>query len=480
MAPLEQGPLAELSHEVLANANVDESMFMLLDYNAEALNWRLALIDSAQESIDMQYFIWEDNECGRLLLRRLLDAIDRGVRVRILVDDFALRATDRGLATLARHPGLEIRLFNPKLVRRGVVGPLVEMALYFRELNRRMHNKVMLIDGQWAILGGRNIGNPYFGFSKKYNFKDLDVLVTGPVLNEIQYSFQKYWTSQPAYPVDAMRMTITDEQLSERVNEFRQDFRQDQKIFEGSSIRIESSDWQDYWHMVRTKAVPGYAVFITDKPRVKGNRGKRLMDSIYEFSELVEHEAVYVTPYFIPPKGSIKEIESAVDSGVKIYMLTASAGANNHTVAHSHYRKYRRQLLKARLSLYEFDHDPSDKVREMVDTSPIEAKFVALHIKAFIHDRQRLMLGSLNLDPRAMVINTENAILIDSPQLADQLATIVLRMTEPGNAWELMLNEYDGIRWKSGDETRRTQPTRSLIQRSADWFYRLLPIEGQL
>ena len=277
-----------------------------------------------------------------------------------------------------------------------------------------------------------------------------------------------------------MPIKVTDEEVADSVREFRNELKQDQAIFEESPIRIGSADWQDYWDIVRANAVPGYASFVTDKPRVKGDRGKRLMDSIYEISELVEHEAIYVTPYFIPPKGSIGEIKSAIASGIKMYMLTASAGANNHTVAHSRYRKYRRKLLKSGLSLYEFSHDPSDEVRELVDTLPVEAEFVALHIKAFIHDRRRLMLGTLNLDPRAMVINTENAILIDSPPLADQLATIILRMTEPGNAWELTLNEYDGIRWKSGDATRRTQPTRSLGQRSADWFYRLLPIEGQL
>jgi putative cardiolipin synthase len=165
---------------------------MLLIRNDDTLNWRLALIDHAVSSIDAQYFIWEDNETARLLLDRLIKAADRGVRIRLLVDDLPLVAKDRDIAALSNHPYFDIKIFNPGSVRDSTLGAIGEFLLYFRELNRRMHNKLFVVDNQMAIIGGRNIGNPYFGLSKKYNFRDLDVLVAGAVVEELSEAFDEY------------------------------------------------------------------------------------------------------------------------------------------------------------------------------------------------------------------------------------------------------------------------------------------------
>ncbi len=192
LPPVETGILSEVSSRIKEQYGRDQSGFLLLSKNRDALNWRLALIDHAISSIDAQYFIWQDDETGNLLLDRLLKAADRGVRVRLLVDNFALQATNRDLALLSHHPFIQLKIFNPGSLRESSIGATGEFFLYFNELNRRMHNKLFLVDGHIAIVGGRNIGNPYFGLSKTYNFRDLDVMAAGAVSQELSQAFDEY------------------------------------------------------------------------------------------------------------------------------------------------------------------------------------------------------------------------------------------------------------------------------------------------
>lgn len=185
MPPATSGTLAEVSLKVSRIYAPGQSGFLLLEHNNEALKWRLALIDHATVSIDAQYFIWQDDAVGKLLFDRLLKAADLGVRVRLLVDDLIFTHKDRNIAAICQHPNFDIKIFNPGRVRDSTLGAIGEFLLYFKELNRRMHNKLFVVDNRLAIVGGRNIGNEYFGLSKKYNFRDLDVLVIGPVVEEI-------------------------------------------------------------------------------------------------------------------------------------------------------------------------------------------------------------------------------------------------------------------------------------------------------
>ena len=480
LPPSESGLLAESGAAVLGATAAEESAFLLLDSNADALFWRLALIDHATTSIELKYFIWENDETGRLLLERLMAATERGVRVRLLVDDFPIQGSDRRLGMLARAPNFHLRVFNPGYIRRGVIGPAMEMVVYFRELNRRMHNKLMIVDGHWAIVGGRNIGNPYFGLSEKYNFRDLDLLVTGPVLADLSDAFDEYWNSGPAYPGEAMGGRMRAWHRDRMARRFEQRVVSDRALLAQSPFPLERKDWQEVFAALPSKMVRGTAEYLHDPPVVGGDRSDRLLYTLPDIGQRAQSEVLIVTPYLIPPRRLRNSIAGAVERGAEVRILTASMAANNHTVAHSHYKKYRRPLLETGTRLFEFHHQPRMPVRLLSDTAPVRSKFVALHIKAVVEDRRRVYLGSLNLDPRAMEINTENIMVIDSPALATLLAAKIEAMLEPGNAWEVEMTESDRLEWRSGPLVETRQPARNSWQRVADFFFRLLPIEGLL
>ena len=197
-------------------------------------------------------------------------------------------------------------------------------------------------------------------------------------------------------------------------------------------------------------------------------------------AEPSHEELVMVSPYLIPVKGFLEGLKRLEDEGVNVKMLTGSMGANNHTIAHSHYKKYRRRILNAGSELFEFRHDPSAVMLEKSDVPPVQSKFVCLHVKAFVGDRRRCFIGSLNLDPRAIKLNTENGLYIESPLLAMELAREFELMMAPENAWRVFLNEEDKLRWESSAGTVSSQPARSFGQRISDFFFRLVPIEKQL
>lgn len=474
------GILADVSSRVRANMKPENSAFVLMEDNAEALQWRLALIDHATDSIDLQYYIWSNDESGRLLLHRIVQAAERGVRVRILVDDFPIRGTNAGATAISRIPNLSARYYNPGRFRSGTIGPLVEMAVNFRELNRRMHNKLMIVDGTWAIVGGRNIGNPYFGLSEKYNFQDLEVLTTGAILPHLKNAYDEYWNSPPAYPAEAMNRGVSDENVEEAWDGYIAKLKHDRDSFANCPVPVYQRNWEDILNSLPANMISGRARYVQDKPVTKGKSIRHLRDSLDAFGPRPEKEKIIVTPYLIPSRDLIESWRQETSEGIDVIVITASMAANNQTIAHSHYKKFRRWILRCGVDLHEFNHQPEIGQRKLADTPPIEAGFVALHTKAAVIDRKHVFLGSLNMDPRAVEINTENVIWIESPALAEEMHDVTDRMLQPQNSWKLYLNDMGALRWRSGEKIRIRQPARSGGQRVMDFFYRSLPIEGQL
>jgi putative cardiolipin synthase len=223
----------------------------------------------------------------------------------------------------------------------------------------------------------------------------------------------------------------------------------------------------------------GEAHFIQDEPVTYGGEEYRLQDMLRYLSEPSHEELIMVTPYLIPG-GLLERMNELAAEGVQIKIITGSMGANNHTAAHSHYKKYRRRVLATGAELYEFRHDPSPAIRDISDVPPVHSDFISLHVKALVGDRKRCFVGSVNLDPRALEINTENGLYIESPGLCGQLAEQFDAMMSPENAWHVYLNENNQLRWESSSETVSIQPARSFGQRIADFFFRLMPIESQL
>lgn len=478
--PASKGVLAQTANQFSQKHSNGESGFLILSANKEAFMWRLAMIDEATQSIDAQYFIFQNDEAGILLFDRLLKAADRGVRVRLLVDDIALAAKDRNLAAITRHPNFDIKIFNPRNVRYSLLGltATTEFLINFKELNRRMHNKLMIVDGQFAIVGGRNIGNEYFGLGKKYNFRDLDVLVTGSVLYQLSSAFDIYWNLDFAYPAGLMseKATLEDlERLRQRGEIF---FHENQDLL--SSYPLERIDWQEKFDNLAESLLSGRAYFLQDKPVPIGEEKYRLKDMLRFIATPAENEITIVTPYFIPTMDLSENLQKAKSRGVKVSIVTASMGANNHTVAHSHYKKYRRKILETGAELYEVKHDLKPEMKKISDVPPVQAKFISLHIKSIVGDRDRCFIGSLNLDPRALVLNTENGLYIESAELCGELADQFDELKQSDNSWRVSINDDNGLEWQSSTGTVRIQPARSFGQRISDFFFRFLPIESQL
>jgi putative cardiolipin synthase len=478
LAPAASGVLAEVSNEFANTHELGQSGFMMLQPNDEALKWRLALIDHAVKSIDAQYFIWQSDETGRLLFDRLLKAADRGVRVRLLVDDLVFAPTDRAIAAICRHQNFDIKIFNPGRVRDSTLGGLGEFLLYFRELNRRMHNKLFVVDNRIAIVGGRNIGNEYFGLSKKYNFRDLDVLVIGSVIEELSHAFDEYWNVKLSYPGSAMSSEASDADL-QAIRENNADYLvSHQNIL--ASYPLKPRRWDKDLLELPGRLKIGEAHFLQDKPVSFGGETHRMADMLIYLAEPSHQELIMVTPYLIPVKGFLEDLTLLSSEGVKVKIVTGSMGANNHTAAHSHYKKYRRRILATGAKLYEFRHDPSSAMRDISDVPPVQANFISLHIKALAGDRQRCFVGSLNLDPRAIEINTENGLYIQSQGLCGELAAQFDILMAPENAWRVSVDNSDQLRWESSAGSVSIQPARSFWQRIADFFFRLIPMESQL
>lgn len=480
-APSTEGALFDASQAVMNGAGEDESAFLLIPNNENALRWRLALIDHAQQSIDLQVFIWSNDESGRLMLERLMVAAERGVQIRLLVDDMPKDWSDDGIALVARIPNIQLRRFNPGRVRKGAISRLFQMGTQFKALNRRMHNKQMVVDGQWGMLGGRNIGNPYFGLAKKYNNRDLDLLITGAILPQMAQDFDEYWNADAAYPGEAMSDKLSDKKIKKMKERFDEDVLEDRTLFVQTRIPVEPTDWRAELSTLPDRMVRGVAQLMQDSPEVKGDRGVRLVDQIDQAAPEINYRSCVITPYMIPTKDQLADMEQTIkEENRDVRILVPAMESNNHTMAHSHYKKYRKRILKAGAELYEFRAQPSEELRAFSDTSPVRADFISLHTKAFALDDHWVLIGSLNIDPRSIQINTEHMLLIDSPALATQLLTDFEVMIAPENSWAVTLNEKGKLRWTSSDGVRKRQPARGFGQRCSDFFWRLMPVESQL
>ena len=454
----------------------DEVSYFHLIENAEsALRWRLAMFDSAQSSIDMQTFMWEDDRVGALLFDRVLRAAERGVKVRVLIDDVWLKSNEALLASYERSPNISIRLYNPSRVRSPAIGRGLYFLTHYSSMNHRLHSKVLIADGVWSLSGGRNVGDKYFGLSDKYNFRDLDVLSTGGVVSEMRQEFDLFWNSAYVYPARYLQPKVDASELAESTREIRRLIQDDAEL---KHLPPYPFLWDKQAAGLRSKMVPGKAIFIADVP---GGRDRVMEEYLSKHLYKAANEVVIVTPYFIPYKASFEELEEVITRGVRVKIVVPSLGANNHLITHSHYRKYRKKLLSLGCEIYEYRHDPDEKQRALSNSSSVVAPYVCLHKKAIIADRRYCYIGSLNMDPRALNINAESGLIIDSEPLAQKLAQQVEEMTQPRNAWRVVLDEKKEVRWL-GESGRvlQIQPSRTKMQRFWDAWARWIPIESEL
>jgi putative cardiolipin synthase len=472
------GKLAKFSEAIAETFGEGQSGFLMIPEARSALLWRLALADLATTSIDIQYFIWQGDESSGLLFDRLLRAADRGVRVRLLVDDLVLATDDRTIGAISQHPNVNIKLFNPGKVRDSTLGGLGNFLLNFRQLNRRMHNKMFAVDNHVAIIGGRNIGNPYFGLSEKYNFMDLDLLMAGPIVTEVTQAFDEYWNVERAYPGSALAGKVKPGDIEALLEGLADQIEEDSEFLQ--SYPIDDYNWDTEWSGLMARMDGGEGHFVQDVPVEIHGDNLRLVDMLDYLFGPTDQELIIGSPYLIPSKDFLEGLARLAEKGITVKIITGSLASNNHTAAHSHYKKYRKRILATGAELYEFRAQPSAGIRAAADVPPVTAKFISLHTKTLSADGERCFIGSLNLDPRAVEINTENGLYIESAGLCSKLTEGLKALTHPDNAWRVYLNEDNYLRWESSDGTVSRQPARSGWQRVTDFFLRLLPIESQM
>ena len=451
--------------------------YALLNDGPGALDWRLRAIDSATESIDVQTFLWSIDTVGAMVLDHLVAAAERGVEIKLLVDDSFLLGEDDILLELAHHPNIEYRLYNP--YKRRSNNAVTRQALNlaeFRRLDHRMHNKAMIVDNRVAIVGGRNLADEYFGLHAVANFRDLEVLVGGPIVLDVSAEFDTYWNDHWAVPIESVshvKHAAADLDAARTVREANVHLHAEQT----------SAERLDTWRSLVAGAVDGKATLFADKPPEQNPAEEseapvQVAHALMEMIDAAREEVLIVSAYLIPTPALEGAVKRAVERGVRIRMLTNSIRSNNHITAHSAYRNHIRTLLDNGAELHEVRIDADD--RDIYMLSPIEEKKLALHAKALVIDADKVFIGSANLDPRSLRINTEMGFLIESEALNAEVRRAVTPDFSNTNSWQLQLDERGKVVWVSHDVTLTEQPAGSLLQRIEDWFFSLLPIEHEL
>ena len=476
--PRADGAFAAIESRIRAAHGDEASGFVLLDSNDDGLRWRLALIDSARHSIDIQVYVWYGDLSGRLLIKRVLDAADRGVKVRLLVDDLNTLLKDAAtpqirdelFAALDSHPNLQVRLFNP-WVERTLLGRVGEMIGALERLNHRMHNKQMIVDNRALIIGGRNIGDEYLGLNAEFNFRDLDVLGIGPVARQGTAVFDRYWNSHWAWPASVLPLQPLAERKAERkaLEESLRDVPALQRF------SVAPRDWTAEVAALEPRLQPGTSRVVSDEPE-DGRIHHTIMAHTFAAAGAAQRELLVENAYIIPNAEAIEWVRALHGRGVRIGVVTNSLASHDVPAVNSHYKRWRRPLLEAGVELYEIRHDAADRF-ELADTAPVRSRFMGLHVKAIAVDGRTSVVGSMNMDPRSGQINTEMAVIVDSTGLADAVAALIRRDMDPRNSWRVELDAQRQLRWVNADETVTTQPARNGWQRVMDVFFMAFPAE---
>jgi putative cardiolipin synthase len=475
--PRADSRFAAIEAQIAAAHGADHSGFTLLERSDRALLWRLALIDSARHSLDLQYYVWFGDSLGRLMMFRTLQAADRGVKVRILFDDLNtmlhdmthVELRDELLDRINRHPNVQIRTFNP-WQDRSLLGRVFDMATDFGRLNRRMHNKQMIADNRAAIIGGRNLGDEYFGLNPAFNFHDLDVLGVGPVARQASAVFDRYWNSDWVREVpraEATPLKLEDSELS------RQAMAQ---LYQQASLTVLQSartDWTGELADLTRDLAPGKSAVHTDAP-VRDATRNHMPDAMRALLKTARNEVLITNAYIIPDANFIADLRELAGREVRVHILTNSLSSHDVPAVNSHYEQWRQPILATGAQLHELRADATVQ-GEIVDLPPLKAEFAGLHTKSMVIDRQRAFVGSMNLDPRSEILNSEMGVIIDSPELAERLARRMERDLQGDNSWQVVLADDGSLRWRSSAGELDRQPARSFMQRVEGMFFKFFP-----
>lgn len=450
-----------------------------LDDSLDAFACRYRLAEMAEKTLDVQYYIWEDDMSGRLLFSVLVAAASRGVRVRLLLDDNNTQGLDAILRLLDSHPNIDVRLFNPFSFRTlRALGYLTD----FARLNRRMHNKSFTVDGEATIIGGRNVGDAYFGAGEAPLFSDLDVMAIGPVVAEVANDFERYWQSACVSTLKQV-LELSEEEIGARLqppddwfqNEIAQRYLD--KLESSQFItRLEARDLPLIWAKTR---------LLSDDPRKGLGRAKRhslLPQRLLDVMGTPAEQIDIISSYFVPTRAGVAQLLQLVRKGVKIAILTNSLAANDVAVVHAGYARWRKKLLRHGIELYELK-PTQDFVPGLRDRGLTGNSGSSLHAKTFSIDGAKVFIGSLNFDPRSTMLNTEMGFVIESETLARLIHRRFLK-SRLHEAWQIRLDNVGRLNWveqKDGEEiVLKKEPKTRFWQRVLVRLAWWLPVEWLL
>lgn len=468
----------------------DLSGFRLLTFSTNALMSRVALADHAEHTIDLQYYLFANDDTGRLVAQRLLAAADRGVRVRLLLDDINVGDEIDMLDALDAHPNIEVRLFNPFGTQaRSGLAKAAQFVLDGSRLNHRMHNKSFIVDNSVAVIGGRNIGDDYFDAGRNTHFRDLDLIAIGPVVRQASRAFDTYWNCDAAYPVKAYSGTHAGpadlarlrEELAQHARRFAQsDYAQatlDQLPHGPSGDR--PGKW--FW---------GHAVLVADQPaKIDGDGDDpqlRIGPDIKAMMDGAKHDVRLISPYFIPGDDGTRLLTGIAARGVRVQVLTNSLASTDEPAVHAGYSRYRLPLLRGGVELYELRPQPGAR---QTATDAGKSSGVSLHAKAIVVDSHETFIGSMNMDERSKLLNTEMGIIVDNAPLAKAVEQFFDSATTPVRAWRVMLDPaqppgHASLIWRGMDDgrmvTHTSDPDATAGRKVEVGLIKLLPVENLL
>jgi cardiolipin synthase C len=415
------------------------SGFRLLPGGIDSFSLRAEMADAAERTLDAQYFILHGDDTGRLFIRRLLAAADRGVRVRILLDDANTVGGDRRIVALAAHPKIEVRLFNPFRLSAPILRQ-TNLALEAQRLSRRMHNKVLITDNAIAVAGGRNIGDEYFAANRAFEFGDFDVFVAGPpAVTRLSRSFDTYWNDALSIPAEALTdatpgsLEAYRKELDEHGNRMA-DSDYERHVREGTPLnRIVAGTSP----LVFARARVLYDSPDKAKPDADADDPRTLRDELMGACRATRSELMIVTPYLVPGESQLAMLRELRARGVRVRILTNSLASTDVPVVHAGYRKVRLPLVQMGVELFEVKPQLGQPQVGHTTLSYEAGEQFSLHAKVFVFDRQRVFVGSANFDMRSLHLNTEVGLIIDSAELARQAAERFEAITIPANSYQV-------------------------------------------
>ncbi len=477
-----------------------ESAFRIISVGVDGFLARAQMIDAAEKTLDLEYFIFRGDETGRLLTDALIRAADRGVRVRVLVDDGDTVAGDEQISALDAHPNIEIRIFNPFVYRgHSNLRRTIEFMFNASRLDYRMHNKLLVVDNAVALIGGRNIGNQYFQMDPDSQFADEDVFAAGPIAMQLSATFDEFWNSRFAVPATALnRSQRSQSALAERRR--RASERPERHLeplkTDGVDYAARLATGEPYAGLIsgRLPLVWAQAQVISDSPDKKNVdrgelRGRLMAEQVLKAASAAQSELLMVTPYLVPALDELNALQDLRKRQVRVGILTNSLKSTTDLVAQSGYVKFRVGLLKDGVELYEI-RSLLGSTRGSGETALVSRYGnYGLHAKLMVFDRKRIFIGSMNFDQRSKHLNTEIGLIIDSPELAQQTVARFDHMVQPENVYTLAWRDTTAgvpahLVWGTREDGKaveyRQEPAKSAWQRFDLDILSWLPLDREL